>query len=212
MSPVPPWIVRATSRFVPPSGSMRFPAASSRTNRTQCAENVYCRSTASSFSCRIPPAFPLDGAELDAIYELPYMRTWHPCYADQGGVPAIQEVEFSITHNRGCFGGCNFCAIAFHQGRMVTTRSEESVLREAKLLTRLPNFKGYIHDVGGLRRISVLPPVRNRKQWDSAPGKNALHRSPVRLCRWITAAISISCARCVCPGCEARVHSFRNSL
>ena len=86
-----------------------------------------------------PPALPLDGAELDAIYELPYMRTWHPCYADQGGVPAIQEVEFSITHNRGCFGGCNFCAIAFHQGRMVTTRSEESVLREAKLLTQLPN-------------------------------------------------------------------------
>ena len=96
-----------------------------------------------------PPAAPLDGAALDAVAELPYTRTWHPMYAPLGGVPAIEEVRFSITHNRGCFGGCNFCALAFHQGRMVTARTEESVVREALALTRLPDFKGYINDVGG---------------------------------------------------------------
>ncbi len=96
-----------------------------------------------------PPMPPLKQKELDAVYELPYMRTYHPCYESMGGVPAIREVEFSITHNRGCFGACNFCSIAFHQGRSITTRSEESVLREAKQLTESPNFKGYIHDVGG---------------------------------------------------------------
>ncbi len=125
-----------------------------------------------------PPALPLDGAEFDAIYELPYMRTWHPCYAEQGGVPAIQEVEFSITHNRGCFGGCNFCAIAFHQGRMVTTRSEESVLREAKLLTQLPNFKGYIHDVGGPTANFRAPSCQKQKTLGLCAGKKCLAPKP----------------------------------
>lgn len=96
-----------------------------------------------------PPAKALGRAELDAVYELPYTRDYHPMYEKEGGVPAIKEVRFSITHNRGCFGFCNFCSIALHQGRKVTSRSEESVLREAKLLTELPDFKGYIHDVGG---------------------------------------------------------------
>ena len=96
-----------------------------------------------------PPAAPLDGPALDAVAELPYTRTFHPVYESLGGVPAIDEVRFSITHNRGCFGGCNFCALAFHQGRMVTARSEESVVREAEALTKLPDFKGYISDVGG---------------------------------------------------------------
>ena len=96
-----------------------------------------------------PPMAPLTTEELDAVYALPFMRAVHPSYEAQGGVPAIQEVEFSITHNRGCFGACNFCSLAFHQGRYVTTRSKESVLKEAKLLTTLPGFKGYIHDVGG---------------------------------------------------------------
>ena len=96
-----------------------------------------------------PPAPPLDGAALDAVAELPYTRTYHPMYEPLGGVPAIEEVRFSITHNRGCFGGCSFCALAFHQGRMVTARTEESVVREAEALTRLPDFKGYISDVGG---------------------------------------------------------------
>ena len=94
-----------------------------------------------------PPARPLPRAELDKLYDLPYVRQVHPMYTE--GVPAIEEVRFSITHNRGCFGGCNFCALAFHQGRMVTSRSVESVLREAEELTHDPQFKGYIHDVGG---------------------------------------------------------------
>ena len=95
------------------------------------------------------PALSLTTEELDAVYALPYMRTYHPMYEAEGGVPAIKEVRFSITHNRGCFGFCNFCSIALHQGRRVSARSKESVVEEAKLLTALPDFKGYIHDVGG---------------------------------------------------------------
>ena len=96
-----------------------------------------------------PPMEALTTQEMDWVYSLPYMRTYHPVYETQGGVPAIREVEFSITHNRGCFGACNFCSIAFHQGRKISVRSHESVLEEAKLLTQNPHFKGYIHDVGG---------------------------------------------------------------
>ncbi len=96
-----------------------------------------------------PPMPPLTTEELDAVYKLPFMRAVHPSYEKQGGVPAIAEVEFSITHNRGCFGACNFCSLAFHQGRFITSRSKESVVEEAELLTQMPNFKGYIHDIGG---------------------------------------------------------------
>lgn len=96
-----------------------------------------------------PPMEALTTQEMDWVYSLPYMRTYHPVYEPQGGVPAIREVEFSITHNRGCFGACNFCSIAFHQGRKISVRSHESVLQEARLLTQSPHFKGYIHDVGG---------------------------------------------------------------
>lgn len=96
-----------------------------------------------------PPAMPLSVEEMDEIYDLPYERTWHPMYDAAGGVPAIAEVKFSITAQRGCFGGCNFCAIISHQGRIIQKRSDESILREAELMTRLPGFKGYIHDAGG---------------------------------------------------------------
>ena len=96
-----------------------------------------------------PPMPALTREELDAVYALPYARSYHPDYEKKGGVPAIAEVKFSIAHNRGCFGACNFCAFAFHQGRTVTSRSRESVLEEAKKITSLPDFKGYIHDVGG---------------------------------------------------------------
>ncbi len=96
-----------------------------------------------------PPMPPLERDELDAVYALPYTRRYHPSYESVGGVPAITEVEMSITHNRGCFGGCNFCALAFHQGRTVRSRSIESVVTEAKKITESPNFKGYIHDIGG---------------------------------------------------------------
>ncbi|MFP3040868.1 YgiQ family radical SAM protein [Treponema primitia] len=96
-----------------------------------------------------PPAFPLETTELDRIYELPYMRRAHPMYDAAGGVPALQEVCFSLVSSRGCFGGCSFCAITFHQGRALTSRSRESLVREAETLTHHTEFKGYIHDVGG---------------------------------------------------------------
>lgn len=96
-----------------------------------------------------PPMPPLSGEEMDAVYSLPFMRDYHPSYAALGGVPGIEEVKFSIIHNRGCFGACNFCALAYHQGRQITCRSHESVIDEAKKITEMPDFKGYIHDVGG---------------------------------------------------------------
>ncbi len=96
-----------------------------------------------------PPMPPLSQSEMDEVYSLPYMRTYHPSYEAQGGVPGIEEVKFSIIHNRGCFGACNFCSLAYHQGRTVTCRSHESVIEEAKKITEMEDFKGYIHDVGG---------------------------------------------------------------
>ena len=96
-----------------------------------------------------PPALPLTMAEMDRIYALPYRRTYHPVYQKAGGIPAIEEVKFSIASHRGCFGGCSFCALNFHQGRLIQKRSRESILAEAETLTRLPDFKGYIHDLGG---------------------------------------------------------------
>ena len=95
------------------------------------------------------PALPLSSSEMDRIYALPYERTWHPSYDIAGGVPAIEEVQFSITSHRGCFGACSFCAIGSHQGRIIQQRIHKSILQEAQLFTRLPGFKGYIHDVGG---------------------------------------------------------------
>lgn len=96
-----------------------------------------------------PPARPLTMQEMDDIYALPYTRTYHPCYEEKGGIPAISEIKFSLISNRGCFGGCSFCALTFHQGRTIQVRSHESILNEAKLLIADKEFKGYIHDVGG---------------------------------------------------------------
>jgi len=101
------------------------------------------------FVVQNPPQPPLETQELDDIYELPYEGTYHPSYEDQGGIPAIKEVEFSIISSRGCFGGCSFCALTYHQGRQVRGRSKASIVKEGKRLTELPGFKGYIHDVGG---------------------------------------------------------------
>ncbi len=96
-----------------------------------------------------PPAKPLTQQEMDDIYALPYMRAYHPSYEKSGGVPAILEVQFSLTSNRGCFGGCNFCALTFHQGRIIQSRSQEAIIKEAEILIKDKEFKGYIHDVGG---------------------------------------------------------------
>lgn len=96
-----------------------------------------------------PPMSPLNTEEMDKVYSLPFMRDYHPSYEPLGGVPGIKEVKFSIIHNRGCFGACNFCSLAYHQGRQISSRSHESVLKEAVKITEMPDFKGYIHDVGG---------------------------------------------------------------
>ena len=96
-----------------------------------------------------PPAKPLSVTEMDDVYDLPYTRTYHPSYEEKGGIPAISEIRFSLISNRGCFGGCSFCALTFHQGRIVQVRSHDSLLREAELITKEKDFKGYIHDVGG---------------------------------------------------------------
>lgn len=96
-----------------------------------------------------PPQLPMTQEEMDLVYNLPYTRTYHPMYEKKGGIPAIKEVEFSITSHRGCYGGCSFCALTFHQGRTIQNRSQESILKEAEKLTKLKSFKGYIHDVGG---------------------------------------------------------------
>ncbi|MGN0317246.1 MAG: YgiQ family radical SAM protein [Lachnospira sp.] len=96
-----------------------------------------------------PPAKPLTTTEMDDVYDLSYMRNYHPCYKEKGGIPALNEIKFSLTSNRGCFGGCSFCALTFHQGRIIQVRSHESIIKEARLMTKDPEFKGYIHDVGG---------------------------------------------------------------
>ena len=105
--------------------------------------------TKKQFIIQNPPAYPLTQMEMDDVYALPYARAYHPMYEAAGGVPAIREVKFSLVSNRGCFGGCSFCALTFHQGRIIQTRSHESIIEEAKRLIQDPEFKGYIHDVGG---------------------------------------------------------------
>lgn len=127
-----------------------------------------------------PPMPPLTTSEMDEVYELPYERYYHPIYEKQGGVPAIEEVEFSITHNRGCFGACNFCSIAFHQGRQISVRSKESVLREAEMLTHNPHFKGYIHDVGGPTANFRLPSCEKQKKLGLCKGKKCLAPTPCK--------------------------------
>ena len=130
---------------------------------------------------QLPPSPVLTTEELDKVYALPYMRTYHPIYEKEGGVPGIQEVEFSITHNRGCFGNCNFCSIALHQGRKIAVRSEESILAEAELLTTLPNFKGYIHDVGGPTANFRAPSCRGQLERGLCKGKKCLAPTPCKM-------------------------------
>ena len=127
-----------------------------------------------------PPMPPLTTEELDWVYSLPYEKYYHPSYEKLGGVPGIKEVEFSITHNRGCFGACNFCSIAFHQGRAITVRSKESVLDEARRLVKNPRFKGYIHDVGGPTANFRLPSCTFQKEHGMCKNKKCLAPKPCR--------------------------------
>lgn len=124
------------------------------------------------------PMPPLETEELDWVYSLPYMRTYHPSYNALGGVPGIEEVEFSITHNRGCFGACNFCSIQFHQGRYITSRSKESIVEEARKLTTLNNFKGYIHDIGGPTANFRKPSCAFQLEHGLCKGKKCLAPKP----------------------------------
>jgi len=125
-----------------------------------------------------PPAKLLTQRELDQVYELPYCRTYHPIYEKAGGVPAIEEIKFSLTSCRGCFGSCNFCALTFHQGRIVTARSHDSLIREAELLTKEPDFKGFIHDVGGPTADMRHPACEKQGKKGSCPHRQCLFPAP----------------------------------
>ena len=125
-----------------------------------------------------PPAKPLSVQEMDDVYALPYMRRWHPSYDAAGGIPAFSEVKFSLISNRGCFGGCSFCALTFHQGRIIQVRSHESIIDEAKYLTKEPDFKGYIHDVGGPTANFRFPACKKQLKYGACPGKQCLFPKP----------------------------------
>lgn len=132
------------------------------------------------FVVQNPPAAPLTQAELDAVSRLPFARTYHPMYESAGGVPAIKEVKFSLTSNRGCFGECSFCALTFHQGRIVQARSHESLVAEAELIVQDPDFKGYIHDVGGPTANFRAPACAKQMKHGACLGKRCLFPDPCR--------------------------------
>lgn len=125
-----------------------------------------------------PAAKPLTQIEMDDVYALPYMNTYHPVYEKDGGVPAISEIKFSITSNRGCFGSCSFCALTFHQGRILQTRSHESIIEEAKAMTEEPDFKGYIHDVGGPTANFRQPACSKQMEYGACKNKQCLFPKP----------------------------------
>lgn len=127
-----------------------------------------------------PPSKPLTQEEMDYTYSLPYKRTWHPSYDALGGIPAFSEVKFSLISNRGCFGGCSFCALTFHQGRIVQTRSKNSIIDEAKILTNEPDFKGYIHDVGGPTANFRAPACKNQLTRGACVNKQCLFPAPCK--------------------------------
>lgn len=128
-----------------------------------------------------PPAKPLSRDDLDMVYELPYQRTYHPSYEKAGGIKAIEEVQFSLIINRGCFGACNFCALTFHQGRIVKSRSRESIIREAKEIINKPGFKGYIHDVGGPTANFTQPACFKQDKKGSCSHKQCLAPEPCKM-------------------------------
>lgn len=127
-----------------------------------------------------PPATPLTQMEMDDVYSLPYQRTYHPSYEAKGGVPAIKEIKFSLISNRGCFGGCSFCALTFHQGRIVQVRSHESLIEEAKEITKDKDFKGYIHDVGGPTANFQHPSCKKQMEHGVCKTRQCLFPSPCK--------------------------------
>ena len=178
----------------PPVGALVLPAmeevaadraAYARAFKTQYDEqdpvrgHALCQKHGKRCLLQNPPDMPLSRQELDDVYALPYERAWHPMY-DRDGVPALAEVKFSIAHVRGCFGACNFCALTFHQGRIVTSRSKASVLREAKLLARSRDFKGYIHDVGGPTANFRQPACKGQLERGACKSKQCLFPRPCK--------------------------------
>jgi len=147
-------------------------------NTDPASASVLAEPSAAGWCVQNPPAAPLSREELDRIYALPYVRDSHPMYAAAGGVPALAEVRFSITVTRGCFGACSFCALALHQGRRVVSRSLESVEAEAILLTRLPGFKGIIHDLGGPTANFLSPPCPGQEKKGACPDRRCLAPLP----------------------------------
>lgn len=125
-----------------------------------------------------PPSKPLDQFQMDEVYGLPYMRNYHPVYEEEGGIPAIREIKFSLISNRGCFGACSFCALTFHQGRIIQARSHESLIEEAKLLIEEPDFKGYIHDVGGPTADFRFPACEKQLTKGACPNRQCLFPKP----------------------------------
>ena len=162
------------------------------------AGKTLCQLQGSRYVVQNKPDMPLGREEMDRVYGLPYTRQWHPDYDDAGGVPALEEVKFSVTATRGCFGACSFCALAYHQGRIAQSRSHESVIAEVKAMTHEPDFKGYIHDVGGptanFRRPACDKQLthglcRNRRCMFPTPCKNLVvdHKEYVQLLRKLRA-------------------------
>ena len=132
------------------------------------------------FVVQNPPQKPLTTEEMDAVYDLPYCRAYHPSYEKLGGVPAIEEVKFSLVSNRGCFGACSFCALTFHQGRIVQVRSHESILAEAEKMVKDPDFKGYIHDVGGPTANFRHPACEKQMTKGACGGRQCLYPTPCK--------------------------------
>lgn len=132
------------------------------------------------FVVQNPPSKPLTQLEMDDVYALPYMRTYHPSYEKDGGVPAISEIKFSLISNRGCFGGCSFCALTFHQGRIIQTRSHESIIKEAESFLNEPDFKGYIHDVGGPTANFRAPACKKQLTHGACTHKQCLYPKPCK--------------------------------
>ena len=134
----------------------------------------------SVFVIQNPPDKPLSTEEFDQVYELPYARAYHPSYEAQGGIPAIAEIKFSLTSNRGCLGECAFCALNFHQGRIIQSRSDESILAEAEAMTHDPDFKGYIHDVGGPTANFRVPACQKQLSRGACVGRRCLSPEPCK--------------------------------
>lgn len=149
-------------------------------NQDEVTGKVLVQRHGNKFVVQNRPSKTLTQQQLDEVYNLPYERYYHPVYEKQGGVPAIQEVEFTVNQNRGCFGACNFCAIAFHQGRRVVSRSVDSVVNEATVLSKNPHFKGYIHDIGGPTANFTAPSCEKQLKYGMCKGKKCLAPTPCK--------------------------------